>query len=183
MIGRGDGRMRPLVSTVLECRWTGLAYIAGAVVFVYVALSTESLAKALFPLAVWGVGFGFFMYRLVIRKNVDAALEEPSPPPPIVDRETRVATARRVARELLLTCGGLALLTLIAARPAYAGGALLGMGAALIAISRRVEGWQAATSSVLWREPRYRWRRAEDGSFGGGNLDRRDFYVESAPNH
>jgi len=168
--------LRPLVSPVLEYRWIGIAYLASGSGFGLFAVLAGSTLEALFTLLFFGSFFGAAMYLFTCQRNVIAAVESLGPPPTAA-RETRSATLLRIARDLSLTCALLVVLSLVSGRPDYAGGALLGMGGALLLTSAWLHRWQMANPGLLLREPRNRWTRAEDGSFGRGNMDRRDFYL------
>lgn len=169
MEGRGAERVKPLVSALLEYRSIGLAYLAVGAAFGFLAVAVESLPRALFSLAFFGVFFGAGMYLFVVRRNVAAAVESP-PPPPTTDREARGATVRRVVLDVALTSGALMIVVLVFGRAGFASGASLGMGGALTATSYWLEHWQRERSALVLREPRIRWA-------GGGIADRRDFYV------
>lgn len=172
MEGRGS-EAKPLVSPVREYRWIGLACLATGAAFGVVAVFVESPPRALFSLAFFGVFFGAAMHLFVVRRNVAAAVQS-LPPPPTPDREARGATVRRVLLDTAMTSGALALVVLAFGRPGFAGGAALGMGAALLATSRWLEKWQRDRSALVLREPRIRWG-------GGGIADRRDFYGVESP--
>lgn len=173
MDGSGSERVKPLVSSVREYRWIGLAYLVAGAVLGSIAVLVGPLTGVLFSLAFFGVCFGAAMYFLVIRRNVASGIELLTAPP-TTEREARHATVRRVGLDVALATGALLILIFLFGRAPFASGALLGMGGALLAMSYWLENWQREKSALVLREPRIRWR-------GGGIADRGDFYVVEVP--
>jgi hypothetical protein len=173
MEGRGAEEVKPLVSAAWEYRSIGLGYLAVGIAFGFVAVLVEPPLRALFSLSFCAVFFGAAMYLFAVRRNVAAAVESPLLPP-TTEREARGATVRRVVLGMALTSGALMIVVLVFGRPAFAGGAALGMGGALISASHWLGRWQRDRSALVLREPRFRWS-------GGGIADQRDFYVVESP--
>ena len=149
----------------------GLGYLSIGTALACVAMATKS--GSLVGMAIIGLLTGAAMYWTVIRRNALPALEAPQSPPTAV-RETRGATAFRLARWLTLVgAAGLAL-ALLADRDTLVAGVVLGTGGSLLIASERLDRWQKERSLVVLCEPRTRW------DSGTAFADRRDFYVEAA---
>jgi hypothetical protein len=175
-----------LVPAVAEYRCYGFGSLLAGLAFGVLAIAIDPFAKALFLTLFFGLFFGAGMFVFVLARMGRQVLAAP-----IVlsthEPEEVGSMRRRVARMVVLQATGMLLLVAIGglqgtvAAP-FAGGAFLGMGVAVLAMSRRFERWEEAHACLLLREPRYRWRRdPQSGRRGGGIIDPRDFYVLARP--
>jgi hypothetical protein len=180
----GDGDV--LARAVAEYRCYGFGSLLAGLAFGVLAIAIEPLAKVLFLVVFFGLLFGIGMFVFVLARMARRALAAVS----ALDSYEPEGTGpmrRRVARLLALQIAGMLLLVAIGglrgtvAAP-FAGGAFLGMGMALLAMSQRFRRWEKENACLLLRAPHYRWRRdPQSGRRGGGIIDPRDFYVLVRP--
>jgi hypothetical protein len=174
-----------LTAAVAEYRCYGFGYVLSGVAFGFLAILIGPLAESLFLVVFFGLFFGPAMFVFVLARMGRRALAAPTALSSY-RAEGVGPMRRRVARILFMQAAGMfvlmALLSGLQKAPAapFAAGAFVGMGMALLAMSRQFRRWEEGHAAVLLRAPRYRWRReAPGGPRGGGIMDPRDFYASA----
>lgn len=182
---RAENDPKLLAPAVAEYRCYGLGSLLGGIAFGVLAIVIGPFTESLLLIFFFGLPFGALMFVFVLARMGRRALAAPTVLS-AYEPEGVGQMRRRAARLLAVQAAGMLVLIAIflalqetPAAP-FAAGAFLGMGLALLAMSRRFRRWEEEHTVWLLRAPRYRWRREpEGGRRGGGIIDPRDFYVSA----